>query len=77
MRRHFDIYVDDRYIETLYTGWPIARLMRQLHRKYPDAKTLEARKREEEQRMQCGLCARIGTNDTSVRAHAPGCDRSN
>lgn len=29
--------------------------------------------------VACGACARVGTNDTSVRAHAPGCanDRAN
>lgn len=45
MKQHYDIYVDDRYIETLYSGWPMMRIMRQLQRKYPDAINIEIRKR--------------------------------
>lgn len=48
MKQHYDIYVDERYIETLYTGWPISRLMNQLRRKYPDAVAIEIRRRTEE-----------------------------
>ena len=40
-RRHFHVYVDERFIETLYSGWSVSRIMRQLEKKYPDAKHLE------------------------------------
>lgn len=46
MKHHYHIYVDDRFIETIYSGWPVSRIMSQMRRKYPDFKSIEVRKHE-------------------------------
>lgn len=43
---HFSFYVDDVFIESKITAWPTCRLMRNLRKKYPNAKTWEVRAEE-------------------------------
>lgn len=37
MRLWYHLYVDDKHVDTILSGWPMIRIMRQLEKKYPNA----------------------------------------
>lgn len=43
MRRWYHVFIDDRHVDTVLSGWSPARMIRYLQRKHPDAKTYEVR----------------------------------
>lgn len=42
-RLHYHLFVDDVLVNTILSGWPMSRILRQLSKKNPDAKRLEVR----------------------------------
>jgi len=47
-RKKYRLYVDDEYIKTLKSAWPMDRIMTQLSKCYPDATRLEVKLCEED-----------------------------
>lgn len=46
-RKPYNLYVDDKHVDTIRSGWPIGRIMAQLTKRYPDAMRLEVRLNED------------------------------
>jgi hypothetical protein len=42
----YEVLVEDRYVETIASRWPLRRLFSQIRRKYPDAKRVEVRRKD-------------------------------
>jgi len=42
-RKKYDLFVDDKHIKQVLSGWPIGRVMAQLAKNYPDAMRLEVK----------------------------------
>ena len=48
VKRIFKLYVNEELIGTKSCAWPMLRILAQLHKRYPDAKSLGVRLCEED-----------------------------
>lgn len=57
MQYWYHRYVDDKHVDTIKSGWPMIRILRQLEKKYPDAKEWAVYLHDENKSLHklCGL----------------------
>lgn len=55
-KAYWHVYVNDHFVETVYSGWPMMRLFAHIRRKYADAKCLELRRHDDD------ACAWLGVS---------------